>query len=42
MRNALMEPRAEDPPFYLGDGIEHDALRAPLTTDNTALPLHPS
>ena len=33
MRNALREPRAEDPPFYLGDGTEHDALRAPWTTD---------
>ena len=33
MRNALMEPRAEDPPFYLGDGIKHDAHRASWTTD---------
>ena len=33
MQDALREPRAEDPPFYLGDVIEHDAHRAPLATD---------
>ena len=33
MRNALMEPRAEDPPFYFGDGIKPDALRAPWAID---------